>query len=400
MKRASWVWLHRYVGLVMAGFLVLTGLTGSVLAFQSELDAWLNPRLFRVEQAGVGPLSPSQLIGQAERDNPGLEAYAIILPDTPQRSAIVLGGARDAAAALDYNQLFLDPATGATLGRRLNGAFGLDRERLIPFLYRLHYTLATPGRWGEWLLGGIALAWMLDCFVGFYLTLPRGRPFWRKWRPAWKIKRGAGAYRLNFDLHRAFGLWLWLVLFLVALSSMALNLNREVFRPIVAAVLPTSPSLWDDPRPAVPPAFALDWDAAAQKAREEADRRGWDSPLGIIHAARAEGFYMMRFGREHEPGFGASVMYVSGVDGCILSVREAGGGKAGDVVNELMFPIHSGQVAGLPGRILICVAGLVIAILSVTGVYIWWKKRVPRVTRRRRPPELAALSSGEIDAVR
>lgn len=44
---------------------------------------------------------------------------------------------------------------------------------------------------------------------------------------------------------------------------------------------------------------------------------------------------------------------------------------------------YAGQVAGLPGRILACAIGLIIAILSITGVYVWWKKRVLRVARRR-----------------
>lgn len=69
-------------------------------------------------------------------------------------------------------------------------------------------------------------------------------------------------------------------------------------------------------------------------------------------------------------------------DGRILSVGEAGGGKAGDVVADLMFPIHSGQIASLPGRILICITGMVVVLLSATGVYIWWKKRAGRTSGR------------------
>ncbi len=36
---------------------------------------------------------------------------------------------------------------------------------------------------------------------------------------------------------------------------------------------------------------------------------------------------------------------------------------------------HSGRILGLPGRILISLMGLVVAILSVTGVVIWARKR-------------------------
>ena len=39
MTRLLLVRLHRYVGLAIAGFLALAGLTGSLVAFQPELDA-------------------------------------------------------------------------------------------------------------------------------------------------------------------------------------------------------------------------------------------------------------------------------------------------------------------------------------------------------------------------
>ena len=391
------VFLHRYVGLTIAGFLVIAGLTGSVLAFQSELDEWLNPDLFRVEGAQP-PLSTSQLATRIEQAHPQVEIFSILPPAKQGDSVIVYVGSKTGSGALDYDQLFVDPASGRLLGKRLNGAFQPDRAHLIPFLYRLHYTLTLPGNWGGWLMGGVALAWMLDCFVGFLRTLPRGRPFWKKWTPIWTIKQGAGAYRLNLDLHRASGLWLWPVLFLLALSGVSLNLNSELFRPVLSALLPTSPRIFDQPIPAKPPAMPLGWDDALAKARTEAARRRWDRPVALIYADRAHGFYMVRFGRNHEPGFGPSNIFVSGADGRIRSVEEAGDGKAGDMVARLMFPIHSGQLAGLPGRILICVTGLVIALLSITGVYIWWKKRIARLARRRFRDPHAPLSKAKIHA--
>ncbi len=46
-------------------------------------------------------------------------------------------------------------------------------------------------------------------------------------------------------------------------------------------------------------------------------------------------------------------------------------GSAADVIYRLQFPIHSGQILGLPGRIIVFLAGIVTAVLSVTGVVIW-----------------------------
>jgi uncharacterized iron-regulated membrane protein len=44
-----------------------------------------------------------------------------------------------------------------------------------------------------------------------------------------------------------------------------------------------------------------------------------------------------------------------------------------------MFPLHSGQIIGLPGRILISFSGIAVVVLTVTGVIIWAKKRRGRL---------------------
>ena len=55
------------------------------------------------------------------------------------------------------------------------------------------------------------------------------------------------------------------------------------------------------------------------------------------------------------------------------------GQHSGNTISAWLYALHMGDVFGLPYRIFVCVLGLVIAMLSVTGVYIWWKKRKARV---------------------
>ncbi|WP_036269193.1 PepSY domain-containing protein [Methylocaldum szegediense] len=61
MSRRVWVLIHRYAGLAMAGFLILVGLTGSLLAFLSELNRAFAPHLFPTIQSartmGLGELA-------------------------------------------------------------------------------------------------------------------------------------------------------------------------------------------------------------------------------------------------------------------------------------------------------------------------------------------------------
>ena len=50
----------------------------------------------------------------------------------------------------------------------------------------------------------------------------------------------------------------------------------------------------------------------------------------------------------------------------------------GNTVTAWLFALHKANVFGLPYRILVCVLGLTIVMLSVTGIVIWLKKRRAR----------------------
>ena len=92
------------------------------------------------------------------------------------------------------------------------------------------------GEAGTFVLGIAALAWTLDCFLGLYLTLPRATAhFLRRWKPAWTLKYPATAVRVNYDIHRSGGLWLWPLLFVFGWSSVMFNLPA-VYEPVTARV--------------------------------------------------------------------------------------------------------------------------------------------------------------------
>ena len=58
-----------------------------------------------------------------------------------------------------------------------------------------------------------------------------------------------------------------------------------------------------------------------------------------------------------------------------ITVRYAG--ASGDF-NPIHIDEEFAKSVGLPGRILISIAGVVIAGLAITGIFIWWRKRRSR----------------------
>ena len=149
MFRHHWVLIHRYAGLTMTVFLVIVGLTGSLLAFYHELDRWLNPELLTVPVRDGPMLDPFTLRERAEILEPRARVDGVSLHREPGEAYVLWPQAKTDPAtgepyALTYNELYLDPYTGEKIGARQWGEVSLAKENILSFLYRLHYTLVLP----------------------------------------------------------------------------------------------------------------------------------------------------------------------------------------------------------------------------------------------------------------
>ncbi|MEM9495418.1 MAG: PepSY-associated TM helix domain-containing protein [Pseudomonadota bacterium] len=415
--------LHRVAGLFIAGFLVIAGLTGAVISWDHELDALLNGHLLQARASGQA--QPSlDLAREVEARHPHAEVVEVPVVVEPGHALVIgveprVNPETERLYDLGFNQVFVDPVSGAELGRRDWGAvWPLSRENFVSFLYVLHYSLHIPGPWGVWFMGFVACIWTLDCFGGLLLTLPRPRTkravgekalrarlsdWMARWAPAWRIKTSGGRYRINFDIHRAAGLWTWGLLFVLAFTAFSLNLYGEVFRPVIATVSEVTPSPFNARSHSglhSPLKAQLSFEEVIERADREAQRRGWRAPIGNVFYARYHDVFVVFFfepGDDHgAAGLGPPVLYFDGANGLLLGDFTPWRGTAADIFVQAQFPVHSGRILGLPGRILISVMGIVVAALSVTGVVIWWKKHKARALRKTKTapsPPAAALAA-------
>ena len=72
MIRSVLVLLHRYVGLATAIFLVVIGLTGSILAYREPISAFISPELYAPPARGP-VLSPFELARRVQAAEPRAE---------------------------------------------------------------------------------------------------------------------------------------------------------------------------------------------------------------------------------------------------------------------------------------------------------------------------------------
>lgn len=417
--REFWTVVHRWLGLTAALFLIVAGATGAVISWDHEIDEWLNADL--METSGRGALQdPLALAAAVEAHDPRAEvAYMTLALEEGHAASFLVRPRQNPATGqpyvLNYNNVFVDPVTAQVTGVRDSKSLALSTRNLMPWLRHLHESLHMPAfwgsdRWGFWLMGGIALMWLIDSFVALYLTLPRrlaaartaraaqpARSWWQRWQPSWVVRWRAGGYKLNFDLHRAGGLWVWLIIIVVSFTSFSLNLYREVFYPVMSQISTTTPGPYETIKPAPWGSFIqpqIGFAQAIEIARAEGVRLGLEHPPGGIWYGGDFPFYNISFfdpsNEMGAMGMGLSNIYVSADNGEVLGNYRPWHGTAADVFVQLQLPLHSGRILGLPGRIMMSIMGVMVVMLSVTGIVIWERKR-----RARRAAARAGMAASD-----
>ena len=380
--------IHRWTGLTVSLFLVIVALTGTLLAFRGHIDALFNPGLHVPHATGEQPLPLAVLAERAEAQLPharlgffAVENDQVILHLEPRK---------DPATGKSYTDTDLHLALNPYTGERLYCGPASDPHRpcrdVMGFIYKLHTSLTTGTQAGWRFVGVIALIWTIDCIVAFFLTLPRGKgPFWLRWRQAFRVKWKASYTRINFDLHRSSGLWLWPLLFVFAWSSVMLGL-REVYDPVMQHI--------------------FDYTTTNDGIENAMLSKPLENPKLSWREAEAQGIKIMReqatlhhftierpYGMAYIPEYGAYTYGVRSsldlrghgwdttvlIDGNTGQLRELDlprGQHLGNTISTLLWGIHYGDLRDwLPFRLLIGCFGILLAILSLTGVVIWWRKR-------------------------
>jgi uncharacterized iron-regulated membrane protein len=385
-RRILRLW-HTGFGLTAALWIILLALTGSAIAFYDDLDRWMNLDLRTVPATKLHAVEVDAAIDAVRRDLPGFQARFVDLPNEPRDALMLLGSATTDDSSHGSVQAFADPRDGRLLGWRHSDHFSLHPRQLMNSLYVLH-TEMLLGETGVWLIGLVALLWMLDHVAGVALALPRAAA----WAAAFRIGGRRWNLRRLYDLHRAPALWLLPMTFMLALTGFCLSWHGES-RAVVRLALPVSDRLHEkfpEAQPAIAARVGID-DAIARAASQI------DGPIDSVMILPRKAAYGVRSRDARDiDDLGRLWTYVSMDDGRILGQRHDNGAGPGDAFFAWQYPLHSGRALGTPGQAVVSIAGLATAVLCITGVWLWWWRRRDRKPDRRgmRPDGRRNISIG------
>lgn len=391
--RRALAWMHRWSGLATLLLLAIAGGTGTILAFRDEIDRWLNPELF-VVTPGRTVASLDEIVARVEWAYPDVAWSSVTLPSRNDEATSVFvrstqhrRRARGEADSLPFNTVFVDQYTNTILGTRSSTRTTWSRASFIPWVLQLHYSLLLK-RPGVLLMGACAAIWLATNLIGLALAWPGA---WRRlasWVPVLSVRLRNGAYKVNYDTHRALGLWSLPVLTVLAVTSVYLSFPAET-RAVVNAVAPMTRPPEALPR-TIPTAPIGVSDALARAHAVLPNAR-----LNSVFRDLANGRYSIRLQLPDDVApYGDNQVYVAFDSGAVIAHRLAANATAGDRVMTWLFPLHTGAAFGWFGRVLIAVAGVCIVAISATGFYVWYFKSDLRAWVRTRRAASSAPAVG------
>lgn len=360
--------LHRWFGLTLGLLLLVQGTTGALLVFRDEIERVIHPALVVEPLAKRMPLET--LLRTVEARHPNLPVNRAEIPAWTDGAILfkLVGndGTRWLTAVDPYRNLVVrDGAMTSWPGE---------------WIFYIHYGLLA-GPLGHTVVGIEGLGLLFLAMTGPLVWWP-GR---KRLKQGLKVVTDRGADLKWRSLHRAGGAIAALVLATSAFTG-AMMVWKDEFRDALRLVTPVI----DKPSPKVAERSAAAMVPLDQLvARAQADygatavRQIRFSNDGRVAAVFLESDLTLR------PD-GTKQIFYNRYDGTDIGHYVAGALPTGSEITDWLFPVHAGLFGGTITRFLAVIAGLALAGLSASGLWLWYS----RTTRkRRRKPGAAQVSA-------
>lgn len=380
--RKFWLSMHLVIALTVGFVFVILGLTGSCNVFYNELGELGLPALPASSQSQPRSLDDiMQTVKAAHPQRTG--GWYMILPGY-QSDYIWVNYPKPEETKNELFaplQVLVDPYSGKIASEHFWG-------RTLPGLvYEIHADFLAGklgveiGKAGFKLVCVFGVFLFVCCLSGLYLWWPRGGKF----KNALTIKPHSSPQRFYFDLHKTTGFYSSALLLIIAFTGFAFNsnYNDDYIKPLIRCFsIVKKDHLKDSEFKSTvmdlsPPISIAQAVAIADQVFPGAELRGIGTPNG------KEGVYMVAKrqtgeANRHRP---RSKVWIDQYSGKVLAVQDPGKFTAGETFLNLMWPLHDGEVLGLPGRILWCIVGFAPLVLYITGIIRWLQKRDARNRR-------------------
>jgi uncharacterized iron-regulated membrane protein len=361
--------IHLWVGIVLCLYMVVIGLTGSLLVFAHELEHAAYHDVLK-SSAGEGACDRPEktipaIIKGAKDTHPKSRISVLYLPERvgERYKVFILEGGHT-------RYLFADPKTG-----EIRADVDPDRSWLT-WLALLHFQL-LGGRTGA-ILNGIGGACLLLLNVSGMIVWWSGL---RTWARGLKVDLRKSWKRINFDLHSAVGFWTLTIVSMWAFTGVYFIWPKPI-ESTVNRVSSVSSAL--PPKVVVPQRNedeGASWGGMIERARVT-------SPAAIFAGAffpgdRHQPLTLLMARGDLRNFTHMDYVYFDPATGEQLAIWQRGKNRTiGASFIFWLSPLHFGYDWGLVIKILWAAVGCALPILAVTGVFMYWNRSLQKKWRQ------------------
>ncbi|MGA7156150.1 MAG: PepSY-associated TM helix domain-containing protein [Acidobacteriaceae bacterium] len=373
--------IHLWTGILITAYAIVIGLTGSALVFAPELTQHFHPALYNLH-----PTPRTSTIDAAVRHieaiRPGWTAFGLEDLNQPTEATTLLLRRTHGAPTPNYRVVAFNPYTGQILS---------DAPRyagLLGFLTNLHVYLLT-GEPGLIISGWMAIGLLILALTGIILWWP-GVP---RWASALLLHRRTSWRRINFDLHTVLGFWSSIGLLLIILTGIELCFPTPFGNLLQLATghgyhQPAEPPA---AKPALtsPQAPTLTIDEALTAARRILPP---DAPPGYLALPTkpTSPYFVIGYYQQAAPYSQLVRMLLDPHTGAPLSTTNTRDQDLAARAQQYSVALHFGLFGG-PGlvglfiKILWVLLGILPALLGVTGLLMYWNRKLRPLMLRTLP---------------
>lgn len=361
--RALWLQVHKWIGLALAVLIIPISVTGSALVWHDWLDAQLEPQ--RHQAIGTASLPPSAYAAAASAAlGPGERLTNLRF--SPEGEPVVAVAQKPSQGPRPERiNYWLDPRDASVIDQAPGNA------GVLRVLHVLHGSMMIPGGWGRPVVGWVGVFMFLSCLTGIWLWWPLAGGF----RSGLKWKR---RNTFNANLHYMTGFWILIPLAMLSFTGAWISFPSvfSAFESGPPRGGPGGPGRRGGPaQPLVETRTSVD--AALAAARPLAD----GALLSIGWPTEREAEWTIQFETDGPP----AEVKVADADAAVTPPEP----PRPETLARTMRRWHDGADMGIVWQAVIFLGGIIPALLSVTGILIWWRTR-----RRRRAQQRLASAAG------
>jgi len=358
--------LHLYVALALCLPLIIQGLTGSILIFQSEISHAL---LKRNHVFSEGEIQSAGSIVKAasavtEKD---FQPNLVKISDVASVRFMKNEGEKKFAS-----EVILDPVSLEVLQVKN------PETDFFRFIKKFHATLLIKGELGHQIVSVFGFALLFLAISGLILWFPKFKNLGKEKAFTFTFKFRSVGKKFHRDLHVVVGFWSSVFLLITAFSGVYLSLPESTGRAVLSVFSGDELVPINSIKVEKLEGKKLEIDEAVKIAKADV---GEDAELVAVgFPTKSDQPYRLNFLRKNQfEGTPAIMVFIDPWTKKIIEKRDSSVYKMGNKINAWQHALHSGEWLGVTSKIINFLLGFSLLLFSITGIAMWWIKRRSKI---------------------